>query len=242
MQYTLPPELIVSDWLDRFGVLAVFGDNSIPYRHFLDNPDTIQISNFKLTPTELLRCKQTHSDLVHIVSRDDAGAGIVIGKPYIPLVDGFISNHKGLFPIAVSADCTPILILAPDVEVVVAVHSGRVGTEKNILGKTLTRMIVEFGANPKTICLKTGPAICEDHYPVDEKTHSEFVKNTGVTQRYPNLDMRKVLLKQAMDTGLLAENIEISPVCTLEHSSYSSYRENKTRERQINFIGYPKDI
>jgi YfiH family protein len=238
MIYTLPAELIVSEWLIKHNVLAVFGDNSIPYREYLADPGPIRCGDFTIEPDCFVRCKQTHSDLTRIVSSDDAGAGLI--KPVIPDVDGLITNQTGLFPMAVSADCTPILVLVPEIKLVGAVHSGRVGTEKNILGKILSQIINEYNVMPCNILIKTGASICATHYPVDEQTHKAFTENTGVSQKVPYIDIRKVLLKQAKSIGIPDENIEMNPICTFEHPAYSSYRENKTRQRQINFIGYPE--
>ncbi len=238
--YTLKNHLIIKEWLDKYNILAIFGDNSIPYREFLANPGPIQCGDFVLQPYQLIRCKQTHSDLVHIIIYNDAGSGILKGKREIPLVDGFICDTPYLFPFVVSADCTPILIVAPDVRVIACVHSGRVGTERNILGKTLKRLITEYKANPQILELKTGPAICKEHYPVDKTTFDNFVSATGIEQDYPYLDLRKVQLQQALATGVKLEHIEISNTCTLESDRCASYRENGTRERQINLIGILK--
>ncbi len=235
--YRLPKHLVIDEWLHKYNILAIFGDNTIPYREFLQNPGPISCGDYTINPENLVRCKQTHSDETYLVHKKDAGAGVVIGMPEIPIVDGFICVEKGIFPFVVSADCTPIFIIAPDVEVIACIHSGRVGTERNILGKTLDAIIGNYHANPEKIEIKTGPAICSRHYPVDKKTHDTFIKNTGINQMFPYLDLRSVQLQEALEKGVLEKKISVSNICTYEDEKYSSYRENGTRERQINLIG-----
>ncbi len=211
-----------------------FGDKNLSLLSLKNNDKTV-IKDFKIPTTQIILAEQVHGNLVRIVNKKDIGKGI--SRNTIPKVDALITNEKNIFLAIKTADCVPILIFDPISEIIVAIHSGREGTRKNIVGETLKILINSFGADPKNMMIKLGPSICEKCYEVDKNTFDHFVKSTGIEQEFPFLNIKKVLLHQFMNEGISKNNIENNDVCTFENKDYFSYRRGGTDGRQVSLIG-----
>jgi len=62
-------------------------------------------------------------------------------------------------------------------------HSGRKGTEANIVGNTISQMSQHFGTRPADLLVQLGPCIRPPHYEVDfAKTIAIQAKEAGVVQ------------------------------------------------------------
>jgi purine-nucleoside/S-methyl-5'-thioadenosine phosphorylase / adenosine deaminase len=211
-----------------------FGDNKLSLQKLL-NSESIIIDKTTISTNRLILVYQIHSANIKIVTENDCGAG-VITQP-IHGFDGLITNQKDVFLCIKTADCIPIFLWDKQKEIVASLHSGRTGTEQDIAGKAVEIMMDNFSCDPKDICVEIGPAICGKCYPVNQTTFNEFVQKTGVDQTFPNLDLKKVVISNMLEIGILHENIFNHNICTKEDVSYFSYRENQTTERQISIIG-----
>ena len=179
--------------------------------------------------------EQTHSCKVKIVNINDAGAGFT--KPYLPIVDALITQEKNLFLVVKTADCVPILLYDKINKVIAAVHSGRKGTEKNIIFHTLKIFFEHFFCKAENIVAKIGPSISGENYPLNKNEWENFVGKTKVAQIFPYIDLSKVIKAQLKENKILQENITHYNICTYANQDYFSYRENHTMERQISLIG-----
>ena len=82
-------------------------------------------------------------------------------------VDALITNLCDL-PLTVRvADCGPVFFFDPVRRAIGLAHSGRAGTELNIVGATIAQMEAEFGSNPADLIVQLGPCIRPPHYPID---------------------------------------------------------------------------
>ena len=195
----------------------------------------IPIDKISIPINRILLMEQIHSDQINIIRGKD-----ITKEPIprsIPNVDGLITNEPDIFLAIKTADCIPIFMWDETIKVIAALHSGRKGTELNIAGKAVKILVESFNCNPVDIRVDLGPAICGKCYEVDEITFRDFVAKTGIEQYFPNLDLKKVVKAELQESGISEENIFDHQICTKKDSSYFSYRENGTKERQISLIG-----
>ena len=113
-------------------------------------------------PHRAVLSRQIHSDIVHVVTEDQAGAGLYT-EP-LPDCDALITKEKGLALVIFTADCTPILFWDPVTGAVGAAHAGWRGTAKAIAARTVEAMEKNFGAKPENIRAAIGPNIGACHF------------------------------------------------------------------------------
>lgn len=99
---------------------------------------------------ELVTLRQFHSDVIHLADAPCEEA---------PKADALITNTPGLLLGVQTADCVPVLLADTRRRIVAAVHAGWRGTLARIVVKTLGRMNMEFGTDPRHVVAALGPAI-----------------------------------------------------------------------------------
>ena len=142
-------------------------------------------------------------------------------------VDGLCTNAKGVTISTVNADCILLIFYDPIKNVIGNVHSGWKGTLQRISIKTVQKMMLEYGCNPKDIICCINPSIRKCHFEVEaevkEKFEKEFIDieniNEIIAETIPNqkwnIDtvlINKILLQRI---GLLEENIIDSGLCSV---------------------------
>jgi purine-nucleoside/S-methyl-5'-thioadenosine phosphorylase / adenosine deaminase len=113
----------------------------------------------------LLALRQFHSDVIHVAGAPCEEA---------PRADALITNTPGLLLGVQTADCVPILLADTRRRVVAAVHAGWRGTLARIVVKTLGRMNMEFGTDPRHVVAVLGPAIGRCCYEVGPEVAQAF--------------------------------------------------------------------
>lgn len=160
-----------------------------------------------------------------------------------PDTDALITRVRGIAVGVRTADCVPVLLYAPDIKAVAAIHAGWRGTIGGICRKTVERLC-ELGADPAKIHAMIGAAVCGDCYEVSEELAGQFIDagyETAVSGR--NLDLKRVNSIILRAAGLQEGNIITLPYCT-RHSTDSSSnylfpswrRESGTTVRLISTI------
>ena len=204
-----------------------------------------------ISPEDMVKSKQTHTDIVKIVTRENGGDGILRpldeNEPY----DGLITNEKNLLLCTVEADCVPVYFYDPVKEVIAMVHSGWKGTIKKISEVTIQKMKNEFGCKAENMLVGIGPHICKDCYEVGTDLLEEFNQSFGPqeTEKFftPKnqekylLNLEETVRFTLQKNGVPAENIFSAGVCTLhsqvEGYSLCSYRRTKSKtERMLTAI------
>jgi len=112
------------------------------------------------------RAEQIHGNQVAVVP----GAETLIamdGLPCVPGVDGLLTASPGATLGIYVADCGPIWLADPVRRVVGLLHSGKKGTEQDILGVAMDRMRRDFGCDPGDVIAVLGPCIRPPDYEVD---------------------------------------------------------------------------
>lgn len=148
-------------------------------------------------PHTLATAEQVHGADVAVVERPGFYAGadaLVTVSPDVSL---------GIYV----ADCAAVYVAARDGRAIGLVHSGRAGTEANILGRTLVTMCERFALTPQDLLVQLSPCIRPPHYETDfAATIASQARAFGV--------------REVLDNG----------ICTAANAAdYYSYRLEKGR-------------
>jgi len=114
----------------------------------------------------LITLRQFHSDVIHVAAAASAGEA--------PKADALITETPGLLLGVQTADCVPILLADTRQHVVAAIHAGWRGTLARIAMKTLGRMTMEYGTQPRDVVAALGPAIGRGCYEVGPEVAQAF--------------------------------------------------------------------
>ena len=169
-------------------------------------------------PEKLVLTRQTHSDIVRVVTDKDA-AGFC-HRDY-PECDGLVTNTPGVTLLVFTADCTPLLFHDPVTGAVGAAHAGWRGTARNIGGKTVAAMVDAFGCRPENIRAAIGPNIGFCHFETDadvpEAMRSAFGEEAAafIEKRGEKyfLDLKQINALALRRAGV--KHIDISDDCTM---------------------------
>ncbi len=173
----------------------------------------------------LISMTQSHGDGIEVLHEGNLGA-----YDEIPSVDAVITNIPRIALLVKQADCQGVFILDPVKKVVANVHCGWRGNVHNILGKVVNRMEASFSCNGSDMLAAIGPSLgpcCAEfvsHKEIFPATFKEFM----VRENYFNLWL--LSLRQLVQAGLKAGNIELAEICTRCRSDlfYSFRGEGKT--------------
>lgn len=201
---------------------------------FSTNVDCRNIDNSSsfFNSADVVSCKQIHSDIVKIADESTRGTEI-------PDCDALITNIRNLPLLIRTADCVPVVLYDKRKHVIANIHSGRVGTQKQIVRKTVEMMQSHYGSSSSDIIAAIGPHICGKCYEVDAACASEFGEKyiVGFSEsQKPLIDIALACKEQLEATGVNSNNIFISDICTAESPEWPSWRRDKCMERLGTFI------
>lgn len=213
----------------RFGGVSKGSCASMNFSFLLDDNDAAVRENFARFCTafgadaeKAVLTQQTHTANVRIVTKEDAGKGLLKERDYTD-VDGLITNEPGITLVTQYADCTPLVFFDPEKKVVATSHAGWRGTVSLIGAKTVELMCENFGCDPKDIIAGIGPSIGGCCYEVDDPVINEIRKldfldfgacYTDKGNGKYMLDLKEVNREILVHSGLLPENIDTSDLCT----------------------------
>lgn len=161
-----------------------------------------------------------------------------------PEGDGLLAR-RGQAAVGVhTADCVPILLVAPAASVVGAVHSGWRGTVAGVFERALEVARRRFGAEPAGMQAALGPAIGGCCYEVGEEVRDAFRERYGadgaVGFRERNgsirLDLREFLTSRLEAEGVSVERVGPCTACASDR--LHSYRRQRGRGRQLSWIAW----
>jgi YfiH family protein len=161
----------------------------------------------------------------------------VVGVPRHPAVllaggcDAFITKMRGVGIFWAVADCTVIMLIDPERQVIGLTHAGWRGTRDAIVIKTIRRMEEAYGTRTVDLRVAIGPTIGACCYEVDERVRAEFAKNpfadahaqfstlpvedgAGITRLSLRLDLAESNRAQLVAAGVPEDRIEMSGMCT----------------------------
>lgn len=182
--------------------------------------------------SRLVHMCQIHSDRIVI-----ADESFSFENP--PECDALITNRPGIALMAMSADCTPILLHDPIHNAIGAVHAGRAGALKEILPKTIAAMREIYGTTVNTLRISLGPSIHGCCYEINDLIADEVaIKGHENALRRVNdriyLDVNTILLNQLKKMEIGTERIEVIDACTsCKNDTFFSYRADAQQTGRI---------
>jgi len=101
----------------------------------------------------------------------------------VPDVDALVTSVSWMPLVVRVADCGPVFFHDPVERLIAVAHSGRRGTEGNIVQATLDCMKETYGAQASNVIVQLGPCIRPPHYEVDFAAEiARQAKAAGVAQ------------------------------------------------------------
>ena len=85
----------------------------------------------------------------------------------VPDVDALATSVPGMPLVVRVADCGPVYFYDPSQQVIAVAHSGRRGTEGNIVAATLACMEETYNSQAENVIVQLGPCIRPPHYEID---------------------------------------------------------------------------
>ncbi|MBN1291648.1 MAG: peptidoglycan editing factor PgeF [Candidatus Latescibacteria bacterium] len=176
---------------------------------------------------------QVHGSHVEIV-----GSGGIYRE-----TDALITSKPGLMLCIQVADCVPLLLNDPVRNIIAAVHCGWKPITSGIAEKCVQIMTEEFSVKPESILAAIGPSAGKCCYEVGLDV-AEHLKPEAICKHDSRLhaDLKKELWLRLVDTGLIAQHIDVSNECTIcnEGLFYSYRRDGIQSGRMLGFIKMKK--
>jgi len=182
--------------------------------------------NLSYKKHKLIHMEQIHSDIVHVVTKNDDFLTT-------PTCDALITDITDTPLMVMVADCSPILFYDNEKKVIAVAHAGRQGAFKNIIKTTLNSFTNIFNSNTSSIYVSIGASIGSCCYEVGAEIYTEAkeLKLDYAIEIRDNsyyLNIRNILKKQLLDAGIYEKHIDISQECNCcKNDKYFSYRANK---------------
>jgi YfiH family protein len=152
-------------WVERVPDLCITGDRDeaiCQLRPFHEKA----INEFAGTAANWWRAEQVHGNAVALVP-DSPQIIAANGLPVVPGVDGLITREPGVILSIYVADCGAIWLADRKSGAIGLLHSGKKGTESNILQQALDLMAEYFGTRPEDVTAVLGPCIRPPDYEMD---------------------------------------------------------------------------
>lgn len=160
----------------------------------------------------LFTAQQIHGNKIAVVDSSSHGP---VGREF-PGCDGIITNQWGIMLGVYVADCCAVYIVDPKTPAIGLVHSGRKGTELDIVTNAIRQMKDRFGSNPLDLVVQLSPCIRPPHYEVDFA--AEIIRQCRA------VDVKEI------------HNSDVCTACDLNR--YYSYRAEKGRTgRMLALLG-----
>ena len=167
----------------RFGGVSEGALSSMNLAIKLDETDDHVRRNFAILGSplgfgihDLVLTRQTHSDIVRVVTRADCNG--CFHRDY-PECDALVTNDPGVALTIFTADCTPLLFHDPVTGAVGAAHAGWRGTASAIGPKTVAAMVENFGCKTENLCAAIGPNIGFCHFETDYDVPDSLLASFG---------------------------------------------------------------
>ena len=184
----------------------------------------------KLDQRRFITPDQIHSDKICFVEDDSMLS---------PECDSVIFHaNSGLIGTISIADCVPGCIFDSANEMISLVHSGWKGTLKNIVRKTVLKMIM-LGSKKEDLKIFLGPSIRWCCYQVDETLSKKFNRDSVrvKSQKY-FIDLIKQITFDLKEISIPDKNLFIQSDCTYENSNYHSFRRDGNLSGRMTLIAF----
>jgi YfiH family protein len=188
----------------------------------------------------IVTMRQVHGDnIVEVKDRKLKEAGEA---------DGMLTMEDEIFLGVLTADCVPILFVAPKNKLVAAVHAGWRGTLAGIAEKAVRLFTNQLHVPGDQIEVALGPSIGSCCYEVKDDVAGPLLKRWGdiAQASIQNRDGKTFLDLRLLNRAVLAQagipgtNIfQVGPCTSCSLDDFFSYRRERSETgRQISFLGW----
>lgn len=204
-------------------------------RNVGDDPDRVRVNHARFASAvgfeagALFEVSQVHGRRVREVV-----AGEAVAQVRREEADGLYARGGAAIGVRV-ADCVPVLMADPRTGLAAAVHSGWRGTEADIVGEALSRLVAA-GARAADVCVAIGPHIRRGAFEVgDDVADRLAAAATGEdvvdrTRPRPHVDLGAILRRQLARAGVAPERVDDVGGCThRDRDRFFSYRRDGVR-------------
>ncbi len=214
--------------------------------HVGDDTDNV-IANRKLYADKINQpldnfvfSNQTHSVNVHEVSLADLGKGSLTTDTAIDDCDGLYTFDNNIVINAFVADCTPVYLIDPTVNLICVIHAGWQGTVKSIVFKAINDICQKHNLDPKNFQMLIGPSIAKNSFEVEQDvidlvnqmTYLDYTScYTKINDVKYHLDVKMLNYLQGIAAGLNPDNISVTSIDTFTDENLFSYRQNNQTGR-----------
>ena len=155
---------VKAGWIERIPDITIEGDRDAAMNQLRPAHESC-VKSFS-GEARWWRAEQIHGCEVAVVPTAEEITA-ADGLPVIPEADGLITVESNQVLGIYVADCGAIWLADKRTGAIGLLHSGKKGTEGNILGEAVELMQKRFGSNPKDIIAVLSPCIRPPHYEID---------------------------------------------------------------------------
>jgi len=188
----------------------------------------------------IVTMKQVHGDnIVEVKDKSLKEAGEA---------DGMITGETDIYLGVLTADCVPLLFVAPQQKLVAAVHAGWRGTMAGIADKTVRRFKSQYDVAPTELEVALGPSIGVCCYEVKDDVAGPLMKKWGrlttpsiaVKDGKSFLNLRRLNRDILRAAGVPGNQLyQVGPCTSCADGDFFSYRRARSETgRQMSFIGW----
>ncbi|MGH7898777.1 MAG: peptidoglycan editing factor PgeF [Candidatus Binatia bacterium] len=162
--------------------------------------------------------------------------------------DGIATDRPGTSVGVWTADCVPVLLVAPAARVAAAIHCGWRGTAAGIVAAAL-EFLRRWNVTPGDIEAALGPSIGGCCYEVGEEVRDAFVARAGnelggigfaTRDGRLHLDLRSALSEEMRELGVRRSE-RVGPCTSCTPDRLHSYRRSPNTGRQLSYIGWRRE-
>lgn len=186
--------------------------------------------------------RQNHGTAIRVISRQSVSNGTPIHAEPLP-ADALITNVPGIRLLIQTADCQAVMLADSQAGVVANVHCGWRGSVADIIGKTVARMVSEFGCRPGRMIAAIGPSLgpcCAEFTNYKQEIPRQFWSfRTG---RH-HFDFWGISRHQLVKAGFAQHRIHTCGICSrCNPQLFFSYRAARQTGRFAALIGINNEI
>ena len=231
--------LSVTAWEDIPGLVHGFLSRASTGKDSASSDWSRELADHGIASMPVAVPRQVHGNQVALAGTSDDDR---------PEADALVTAAAGLAVGIMTADCVPVLLLAPGPRIGAAVHSGWRGTLAGIAAAAVREVSARGACSPAELRAAIGPAIGGCCYQVGPELEAAFTERLGneivadafraATPR-PYLDLRPLVRRQLEAAGIPRAAIETLGPCTACTAAYASARrDGAAAGRQLSFIGW----
>lgn len=188
--------------------------------------------------------KQVHETTVRLVTKQDAGKGLLVPRDYT--ADALMCNEANLPLVVFSADCGILLLYDAANHAIAAIHAGWRGCAAGIVGKTVRGMTASFGTRPEQLVAAIGPCIGPCCFETDNDVPAAMRAALGDSaepywerrgEKW-QVDLAGLNRQWLLQAGVLSARIDLCGLCTACHPDlfWSHRKMGEARGAQIALI------